>query len=1806
MHRGVSASYNPNERDSLSLGSGGQPQGSIGAEKHGELREGNDYSGATPLPVHYSESALPTRGTGRAMTQGGREGNDGRRGMTNQYDDVCGAKRELVDFLKPGQWESLLKAKVGHQVSSFIKNPSFLEYLKSPSSDFTSVTSMMCLLNNVLFCEIEPLQNRVQKEVVPKLLEYCGFLQAVMNHVCSLPSKANDHERENAVSFLGTICKLFQLILSTGNVLATRVLPVDALCGTTRQLTAQEMRFQPLHNKAKEILKCRDKLRQTLYDSSEIKALENDEIVLPTQKELEQKTLPIGLLSNIISGPYPNALQYLDIQYRLLREDFIHPLRCAFHEIERDEEESHRTKVYNDVMIKSEAYSSFDGSTFEVSFTVQGHHQIRWERSKRFMYGDLVCLMNDDHSTILFATVAERNTKDLRKGIVTVDFRTKVDIMGLPPTNYQMIESPGFYAAYSPILKHLHALQKNPESLPFSRYIVELKTDVQHPLYITDENEYVLDLHTVICNTQHDGDQSPCKSLNVLDDDVWRDIPTPTLDDSQKGALRSALTKELSIIQGPPGTGKTYIGLKIVETLLQNRASWDKHAIARASTSSIVVVCYTNHALDQFLEGIIKQKGITIDKNTQVRRIGGRSKSLLVEEYNINTFVRNHLRARGIFGYWRKKNSKVVQKIDALNDLIKCKFDPAKVKIYASFIGIEIRELILESFDFPFLAITSTNKVASWLGLKATAISKAKKAKFNSCHDAAEADRKIAGEDDDEEDGIMQEFGRKQLCEFFETFATVEPLTERRANEVVQLQVEDIEPYVRLQLFKYGLQSVKGELEDKLEHGKEREELYEQQRRIAMVHCLQEADIIGLTTTGAAKHNSLLSKIDTKIVIIEEAAEVLEAHVVSSLNHNTQHLVLIGDHKQLRPKTNDHILARDHHLDVSLFERLVSNGFPCVTLQVQHRMRPEIASLVSSHIYDNALIDAPSTENYPAVLGMKHNVFFVDHLQQESVDHDLKSPCNDFEACFLARLCKYLLQQHTYTEEHITVITPYTGQMYNLREKFESLEMTKVRITPIDSYQGEENDIILLSLVRSERPGFVKDKNRICVAMSRAKHGLYVIGNFSGLLMYWSKLWRSLAKDMKAREKFGTCIPLVCQGHKTLTEVCKPEDFDSVPHGGCSLQCNARLPCRHMCPKKCHPDPDMKLHSEIQCEEPCSKSCAQGHRCKKMCDECRGDCGPCETLVDQKIPKCGHQQQVPCHCDPKRFVCQEPCPEILQCGHKCKNTCGEPHTSECQELIAKLCPCKHEGKAECYMTEEQYSRKCKADCGKILMCGHRCKGKCGECSQGRLHKPCREKCNRTLTCGHHCSSPCAKSCPPCKKQCPMTCPHGPCGHTCHKVCSPCAHKCKRRCEHQECTRNCGDVCDCKPCDKPCQKQLPCKHDCMGLCGEECPDVCRVCDKDAFNDKVPIIFGTEDLEDNPELRIIMLDCGHMFDVESLDKWVQSEDEGKIQWKCCLVCKQPIFKTNRYTDIVKGIVTDLNKVKKKEVVMSREERRQYKTKLEVIIRNSHLTKNREKVIACLDEISDKQLQAEYIIFNAEHSVTRATDDTRGEMDTDSPRPIVLYTYSMHEVGKELHSAMKTLKSQKERFLSKLGIYRNQTSISMQVLHDVQAEQRRIQLLSVVLKVQSQIKAKSIHINPTDQEKLDEFLSTYETRHGPVCSLDKAAYESSMAYIQSLLQRHPDITGISQEEKQMIIQAMYAKPGSWYKCPQGHVYNIGECGGAMEESRCPECNSTIGGRSHRLHTSNVHAGDFDGSQHAAWSTGANIRNFDLHDLQ
>lgn len=80
------------------------------------------------------------------------------------------------------------------------------------------------------------------------------------------------------------------------------------------------------------------------------------------------------------------------------------------------------------------------------------------------------------------------------------------------------------------------------------------------------------------------------------------------------------------------------------------------------------------------------------------------------------------------------------------------------------------------------------------------------------------------------------------------------------------------------------------------------------------------------------------------------------------------------------------------------------------------------------------------------------------------------------------------------------------------------------------------------------------------------------------------------------------------------------------------------------------------------------------------------------------------------------------------------------------------------------------------------------------------------------------------------------------------------------------------------------------------------------------------------------------------------------------------------------------------------------------------------------------------------------------------------------------------------------------------------------------------------------------------------------------------------------LSKEEKEMVVKAMGFTKGHWYKCPNGHFYCIGECGGATETAKCPECKQVVGGTGHRLAPGNQHAGEFDHSNYASYSEEAN----------
>lgn len=195
------------------------------------------------------------------------------------------------------------------------------------------------------------------------------------------------------------------------------------------------------------------------------------------------------------------------------------------------------------------------------------------------MYGSLLIFTHDNFRTVLFGTVAgKRDLETLSKGHLIVGFRTDTVI---PQTiigpQFLMIESKVFFEPYYQVLNALRNMST--VHFPMERYIIQVETEAKPPEYLKVQPELPRDQRPIIPLTY---DRNIVNGLNA----------------AQREAFEAALSKEFVIIQGPPGTGKTFLGLKIARTLLENKNRWYKR-------TPMLVICYTNHALDQFLEGLL-------------------------------------------------------------------------------------------------------------------------------------------------------------------------------------------------------------------------------------------------------------------------------------------------------------------------------------------------------------------------------------------------------------------------------------------------------------------------------------------------------------------------------------------------------------------------------------------------------------------------------------------------------------------------------------------------------------------------------------------------------------------------------------------------------------------------------------------------------------------------------------------------------------------------------------------------------------------------------------------------------------------------------------------------------------------------------------------------------------------------------------------------------------------------------------------------------------------------------------------------
>lgn len=249
---------------------------------------------------------------------------------------------------------------------------------------------------------------------------------------------------------------------------------------------------------------------------------------------------------------------------------------------------------------------------------------------------------------------------------------------------------------------------------------------------------------------------------------------------------------------------------------------------------------------------------------------------------------------------------------------------------------------------------------------------------------------------------------------------------------------------------------------------------------------------------------------------MEEAAQVLEVEtLIPMLLQDTdpvdgcrlKRVVLIGDHHQLPPVVKHAAFQKFCKLDQSMFTRFVRLGVPAVTLDRQGRSRGDIAALYSWR-YQNEHCQLDNLQHVlqqPAYLsanpGFLHTFQFVDVPSFQGKGELCPTPHfyqNLGEAEYVVAVYQYM-RLLGYPAEKISILTTYNGQKSLIQDIVAQRCRNPIfgipgAISTVDKYQGQQNDFVLLSLVRTEAVGHLRDIRRLVVALSRARLGLYVFG----------------------------------------------------------------------------------------------------------------------------------------------------------------------------------------------------------------------------------------------------------------------------------------------------------------------------------------------------------------------------------------------------------------------------------------------------------------------------------------------------------------------------------------------------------------------------------------------------------------------------------------------------------------------------------------------------------------------------------------
>ncbi|SPQ24370.1 6dcb3be8-b1ad-4d1b-a7d1-e20cabd9a2fd [Thermothielavioides terrestris] len=899
--------------------------------------------------------------------------------------------------------------------------------------------------------------------------------------------------------------------------------------------------------------------------------------------------------------------RHLDSAFRLLRHDIFGPLKEVIGFVLAQPDVPHAASLSRFIggNIRAHSYSRariqhvFIDRGLEAIVSFSEPPQLRkhslgdrrrwWQQSSRLEPGSLICWVSargDEKSFLLFV-VSQKNTEDVPEGknestLVSEHFNPSVTVRlaseSLPNLSVLsqlyvrkqeglLIQLPGLIPeTFVPILENLQQMMRD-GNLAFRQWILpgpsggQASTQVPAPAYARRAG-FRFRLNSII---RTPGDADLCLDPTNPNDSVSPEaLETATgLDRGQAEGLIAGLSCEYALIQGPPGTGKSYLGVQLVRVLLDHKAE--------ADLGPILVICYTNHALDQFLKHLMQ---VGIDK---IIRIGGQSRSEELDGKNLKVVSRDAPKTRlenQILAQGYSESKKCLETAgNRLKPLHQVRKAHPSWNSLQTFLRRRLPRIAVqfEARDSKEFIVVGRDPLKVWLGKK------------NPNHEGADSTI------DMEELRLRAEQSIHSL-----THPERWVLAESWVDQLVQEQTDGIFELLD------GAKRCRENLRDVHDDVSRR--------------TLLQADVVGVTTTGLARNIKMLRRLGSKVIICEEAAEVMEPHLISALMPGVEHFIQIGDHKQLRPQIQNYLqfsletpAGRAYQLDRSQFERRAVGEpglppLPVAQLKVQRRMRPEISQLIR-RVYPN-LEDHGCVKDLPSVIGMRDNLFWLDHSHPEDGKEDdahLKSHSNPWEVAMSVALVRHLVRQGEYNSTDIALLTPYTGQLQKLRaalsqdfevflsdrdmeklamEGFEAdlgeeakpasgpakavekKQLLKtIRLATVDNFQGEEAKVIVVSLVRSNsncKVGFLRTENRINVLLSRAQHGMYLIGNAKTYQNV--PMWAEVLQQLIERNAVGTSIALTCPRHPETPILCsEPGDFAAKSPEVCCTRKDARV-----------------------------------------------------------------------------------------------------------------------------------------------------------------------------------------------------------------------------------------------------------------------------------------------------------------------------------------------------------------------------------------------------------------------------------------------------------------------------------------------------------------------------------------------------------------------------------------------------------------------------------------------------------------------